>query len=55
VSSVATAESDVVLALSVAQGDGAGIVDAVVTHAGFGEERLAREHGDALSSARQVR
>jgi hypothetical protein len=25
-----------------------------VTHAGFGEERLAREHGDALSSARQV-
>jgi hypothetical protein len=54
-SSVATAESDVVQALSVAQGDGAGIVDAVVTHAGFGEERLAREHGDALSSARQVR
>jgi hypothetical protein len=55
VSSVATAESDVVLALSVAQGDGAGFVDAVVTHAGFGEERLALDHGDALSSARQVR
>lgn len=54
-SSVATAESDVVQALSVVQGDGAGIVDAVVTHAGFGEERLARDHGDALSKARQVR
>jgi hypothetical protein len=44
----------VVLALSGAQGEGAGIVDVFMTHAGFGEERLTREHGDALSSARKV-
>jgi len=46
--SLATAESEVEQASSVAQGEGAGNVDAIMTPAGLGEECLDGEHGVAL-------